>query len=110
MVLAAVEDPDDHNVGFSHLKDDRRPTFKSHSAETLANVVAFRTSLGKSLQSHAGRFNSIDIGTRGFIAGFFSDMAIKAKQIRFSTGTEGDPISSRPAGFSIVRRDGRATV
>jgi len=74
-----VEDPDDDHFGFPHLKDDRRPTFESHSAETLANVVAFRASFGKNLHSHAGRFNSIDINTCGFVAGFFCNMAIEVE-------------------------------
>lgn len=72
-----MEDPDDDNFGFSHLEDNRRPTFESHSAKTLANVVAFCTSFGKELQSHAGRFDPIDIGACGLVAGLFSDMMIE---------------------------------
>lgn len=108
MVLSAVENPDDHNVSLLYLKDDGRPTFKSHGAETSANVIAFGTSFGKDLQSHAGSFNSIDVGACGFIASFFSDMAIEAEQIRFGSRTKRNPISSHPAGSSIVRHDGRA--
>lgn len=63
MVLATVKDPDDDNFGTPHLENDRCPAFESHGAKALANIVAFRTSFGKDLQSHAGRFDPIDIDT-----------------------------------------------
>lgn len=72
-----MKDPDDDNFGFSHLEDNRRPTFESHSAKTLPNVVTFCASFGKDLQSHTGRLDPFDVGACGLLASFLSDMMIE---------------------------------
>ena len=92
VVLTTIEDSDDDNLGFRHLKDDRYPALEAYYPQTGANIVPPPAALGKGREREALRLDAIDISPGNRATSLFGDMAVERKQISFSARTEVDVI------------------